>query len=74
MPLEAAKLRFSPAAVEYRKQEPAAAVRPLRVDSRHGLRGRVRRWVDWERETPVEEIAPTTLRNVAKRTLRTLWK
>lgn len=74
LPLEAETLRFSPTAVEYRERQSAAIARPERVDSRHGLRGRVRRWVDWERETPVEEIAPTTLRNVAKRTLRTLWR
>lgn len=73
LPLEGGKLRLSPAALDYRPQEPAATVRPLRIERPHGFRGRVRRWIDWERETPVEEIAPTTLRNVAKRTLRTLW-
>ena len=43
-------------------------------DRPEGLRSRIRRLLDWERVTPVEEIGTGTWRNWAKRTLRQLWK
>lgn len=74
LPLDRTNVRISPDAIPYEDRAEQSAFRPVRVDQSHGLRGRVQRWIDWERETPVEEIAPTNLRNVAKRTLRTLWR
>lgn len=74
LPLDKDTLRISPDAVPYETRPEQSTFRPVRVDRPHGLRGRVRHWIDWERETPVEEIAPTNWRNVAKRTLRTLWR
>ena len=74
LPLERSNLRISPDAIPYESPPQPSAFRPVRIDRPHGLRGRVRRWIDWERETPLEEIAPTNWRNVAKRTLRTLWR
>jgi hypothetical protein len=74
LPLDRNTLRISPEAIPYESQGQETTFRPVRVDRPHGLRGRVQRWIDWERETPVEEIAPTNWRNVAKRTLRTLWR
>lgn len=74
LPLDRTTLRISPEAIPYESRSAQTAFRPVRIDRPHGLRGRVRRWLDWERETPVEEIAPTNWRNLAKRTLRTLWR
>ena len=74
LPLDRDLVRISPDAISYEPQGQESVFRPVRVDRPHGLRGRVRRWIDWERETPVEEIVPTNWRNVAKRTLRTLWR
>jgi hypothetical protein len=70
MPLESGTLRFSPSALAYENRAFESRVRPVRVDRPEGLRGRIRRWIDWERETPIEEIAPVTWRNWAKRTIR----
>jgi peptidoglycan/xylan/chitin deacetylase (PgdA/CDA1 family) len=72
MPLDGPLLRFSPSALAYESRGVRPDVRPVRVDRPEGLRGRIRRWIDWERETPVEEIETINLRNLAKRTLRQL--
>jgi hypothetical protein len=73
LPLDKNRLRLSPDSLPFEDRPEQPTSRPVRVDRPHGLRGRVRRWIDWERETPVEEITPVNWRNVAKRTLRTLW-
>jgi hypothetical protein len=70
MPVEGPLLRFSPAALAYETRSPATAFRPVRVDRAHGLRAHFKRLIDWERVTPVEEIAAGNWRNWAKRTLR----
>jgi hypothetical protein len=72
--LDGARLRILPAAIPYETRSERPAFQPVRVDRPHGLRVHVRRWIDWERETPVEEIVPTNWRNLAKRTLRSLWR
>jgi peptidoglycan/xylan/chitin deacetylase (PgdA/CDA1 family) len=70
MPLGRRVLRFSPSALAYENRAAESTVRPVRIDSPEGLRGRIRRWIDWERETPTEEIGSGAWRNWAKRTLR----
>ena len=72
MPLKQSALRFSPASLAYENRTARPTVRPVRIDHPEGLRGRIRRWIDWERETPIEQIGPDTWRNWAKRTLRRL--
>jgi hypothetical protein len=72
MPLGGRVVQFSPSALAYENRAPRPDVRPVRIDRPQGLRGRIRRWIDWERETPIEEIEPTSWRNRAKRTLRRL--
>jgi len=72
MALAGPVLRFSPSALAYENRDIRPEVRPVRVDPAEGLRGRIRRWIDWERETPVEEIAKGSWRNWAKRALRRL--
>ena len=70
MPLAGQVLRFSPAALAYQRLGGRSTVGPVRIDPPEGLRGRVRRMIDWERVTPIEEISSGNWRNWAKRTLR----
>jgi hypothetical protein len=72
MPLDGPVYRFSPASLAFEVRRSAPAVRPVRIDQPGGLRGRIRRWVDWERVTPTEEIPANSLPNVTKRVLRRL--
>ena len=72
IPLDAGTLRFWPSALVYEDRAPAEYIRPVPMDRRESLRDRFRRAIDWEKATPVEEIAVDSWRNVAKRTLRRL--
>jgi len=72
MPLERGVVRFSPSALAYEQRTAAPLVRPIPLDRPEGLRSRIRRWIDWERETPADEIPRTSWRNWAKRALRKL--
>jgi hypothetical protein len=72
MRLDGQVLRFLPSALAYENRGPRPAVRPVRIDRPEGLRGWFRRLIDWERETPVKEIAKGSVRNWAKRTMRRL--
>lgn len=73
MPLSGAVTRFAPAALGFQRRrcgkEP---LRPVRMDGAHGLRGRVRRMIDWERVTPLEEIDTSHWRGRVKHALRRL--
>ena len=73
MCLEARTVRFSPEALAYESRVAHPPARPVRIDRPEGLRGRVRRLIDWERVTPIEEIGTGNWRNWAKRTLRRIW-
>jgi len=72
VPIEAGTLRFLPSALTYESGQGQPGVRPVRVDRPGGLRGSIRRMIDWELETPAEEITGGTWRNRVKRTLRKL--
>jgi hypothetical protein len=72
MPLSGRTLQFAPSALAYENRDPRPGLRPVRIDRPEGLRGRIRRWIDWEKETPLEEINQRNFRNWAKRTLRRL--
>jgi hypothetical protein len=72
VPIEADTLRFLPSALTYECGQGQLSVRPVRVDHPDGLRGSIRRMIDWELETPAEEITGGTWRNRVKRTLRKL--
>jgi peptidoglycan/xylan/chitin deacetylase (PgdA/CDA1 family) len=74
IPLDRQVVQFSPGALAYETRLPPPPTRAVRVDRPEGFRGRVRRMIDWEYVTPVEEIATGTWRNWAKRTLRRWWK
>jgi hypothetical protein len=73
LPLDGRVRDFSPGSIGYQKRETDSAFCPVRVDGPEPFRQRVRRMLDWERVTPVDEIKPNNLRNLAKRTLRRLW-
>jgi peptidoglycan/xylan/chitin deacetylase (PgdA/CDA1 family) len=72
VPLDRHVVRFSPSALGYERRGETPSVRPVRIDRPQGLRGRIRRLIDWERVTPIEEIAADGWRNWAKRSLRRL--
>ncbi len=74
LPLDRPVVQFSPEALAYEHRTASLSATPVEIHSSGGLRGHVRRWIDWERVTPIEEIPTGTWRNWAKRTLRQWWK
>ncbi|MFH1922572.1 MAG: hypothetical protein ABIP48_22140 [Planctomycetota bacterium] len=70
MPLDDRGVRFSPQSLAYETRGAHPSVSPVRLDRAHGLRGRVRQLIDWERVTPIDEIGTGDWRNWTKRTLR----
>jgi hypothetical protein len=70
MPLNRPLVRFSPAALAFQSRKPRQPLTPVRIDPSQGLRGRVRRLIDWERVTPLAEIDRRTWRGWMKRVLR----
>jgi hypothetical protein len=74
LPLENQTVSFAPDALAYESRETSRGVLPVRVRRSDGLRGRVRRWIDWELVTPVDQIGAGNWRNWTKRTLRRWWK
>jgi hypothetical protein len=73
MPLDGHVVQFASSSLGYERREAAPFVRPVRIDRGHGLRGHIRRLIDWERVTPADEIVGGDWRNWTKRTLRRLW-
>jgi polysaccharide deacetylase len=74
LPMRGRVVRFSPSTLAYEKRTDRPPFQPVRIDRPEGLKGRVRRLIDWERVTPIEEIGSGNLRNWAKRTLRKMWE
>jgi len=72
LPLQGPTLRIQRGALAYENRASAEGLHPVRIDSGHGLRGRVARWLDWEKVTPIDEISTETMRGKAKRLLRRL--
>jgi peptidoglycan/xylan/chitin deacetylase (PgdA/CDA1 family) len=70
MPLARKAVRFSPSAVAYEARRHYPIARAVRLDRSEGLRGSVRRYLDWERVTPLAEIGTRTWRGWVKKTLR----
>jgi hypothetical protein len=70
LPITSPELRFSPESVAYERRRPARLPNAVRIDGAHSIRSRVRRYLDWEKATPVEEINSSTLRGWLKKTLR----
>ncbi len=74
MPLEGETVSFAPNALAYESRETSRGILPTRVQRVEGFRGRVRRWIDWELVTPVDQIGAGNWQNWTKRTLRRWWK
>jgi hypothetical protein len=74
LPLESETVSFAADALAYESRETARGVTPARIRRVEGLRGRVRRWIDWELVTPVEQIGTGNWRNWTKRALRRWWR
>ena len=74
LPIRGRVARFSPSRLAYEKRTDRPPFQPVRIDRPEGLKGRVRRLIDWERVTPIEEIGSGNMRNWAKRTLRRMWE
>ena len=74
LPLDCQRVSFAPDALSYESRETSRGPMPTRVHRIEGLRGRVRRWIDWELVTPVDQIGTGNWRNWTKRTLRRWWK
>ncbi|MBX7167144.1 MAG: hypothetical protein K1X74_12515 [Pirellulales bacterium] len=70
VPLDESELLLPWDALVFERRARDATPRPLRLDRREGLRGWLRRALDWERETPIDEIDTTSLRGWMKKTLR----
>ncbi|MDZ4780848.1 MAG: DUF2334 domain-containing protein [Planctomycetia bacterium] len=70
MPLAETVLRFAPSALAYQRRGQRPRFQPVRVDRAEGLRGHVKRFLDWEKSTPIEEINASTVSGWMKRTLR----
>lgn len=73
MPLGRSGLEFSPGSLAYERRGASPPLEPVRIDRREGFRGRVRRMIDWELVTPLQEIPVDNWRNLAKRTIRRWW-
>jgi len=70
LPLERSLVEFSPSAVVYEQRTAAPLAAPTPVSRPEGFRSRIRRLIDWEKETPLDEIPATGWRHWAKRALR----
>ena len=74
MPLENRVTRFNPSALAYESREARPTFKPVRIDQPEGLKGRVKRWLDWEKETPIDELPTDSIRNRTKRLLRRIYE
>ena len=70
MPLDAPLVRFSPSALAFQRRKSLVSVQPVRVDSPHDWRTSLRRYLDWEKVTPIDAIRTDSFRGWVKRTLR----
>ncbi|MEX0585478.1 MAG: hypothetical protein WD176_02455, partial [Pirellulales bacterium] len=72
MPVDETSVRFSPEALAYQKRQLFDVPRPARLDQAQGIKGRMKRYLDWEKVTPPAEIDASTWRGWMKRALRRL--
>lgn len=70
VPLDARIVRFEPGALIFERRTAGNVPRPIRVDRAESMRSRLKRLIDWERVTPVDEIDTSSLRGWVKRAIR----
>lgn len=68
--LDRARLRIERGALRFTADEPYRVPKPQRVASPFDLKAIVRRALDWERVTPIEEIDSRHITGLMKKTLR----
>ncbi len=80
MPVRAAQWSFAPSALAYLRRPDQPPTLPVRIDGAHRavapaqpIRQRLKRWLDWEKATPLDEIPRDTVRGWLKHRLRT-WR
>lgn len=74
LPFDQPEIRLAPWSLLYTPRIAQPVLHPVRIDRAEGLRGWVRRVIDWERVTPIDQIPCGDWRNLTKRTLRTLLR
>ena len=73
--MQDAELRFAPEAIAWQRHATFTDLkRPAGHPCRLSLRDRLKRAIDWEKETPIEEILLDDWRSRCKRTLRELFR
>lgn len=72
VPLDRPAVRFQPAALSYVTRPTDDLPRGFLLDESPGLRQRVRRLLDWERVTPIDQLRSRTVRGWLKKSLRRL--
>lgn len=71
--MEEPELRFSPESIAWQRREGLDSLeRPIGRPCWLGLRERFKQAIDWEKETPIDEIVFENWRGLCKRTLRKL--
>ncbi|HOM16430.1 MAG TPA: polysaccharide deacetylase family protein [Thermoguttaceae bacterium] len=61
VPLDRPRLTISPNSLAFEKRAPGSQVRPVRIDPPESFRQRLRRWLDWRRQTPEEQTGALSL-------------
>lgn len=70
LPLAAGGVSVSRSSLTRQTSTEIELPKPIRVEPLGGYKDRLRRWLDWERVTPIDEISPRPFRNRIKRALR----
>lgn len=68
--LDARIVRFDTGALIFERRSAGEVPRPIRLDPAESVRNKFRRYVDWERVTPLEEIDASSWRGWVKRAIR----
>ncbi len=68
--LNARVVRFQSGALIYERRTAGDTPRPIRLDQAESIKNRIRRYVDWEKVTPVDEIDASSWRGWVKRAIR----
>ena len=70
LPVEGSGIQFCPDSASIKTRVAMPRLYPTPTDQPEAFRVSLRRYLDWERVTPIEEINVRTWRGWAKRTLR----
>lgn len=68
--LNARIVRFDKGSLIFERRTAGDVPRPIRLDQAESIKNKIRRYVDWERVTPVDEIDASSWRGWVKRAIR----